>query len=52
MLREPQHERKIAKDIKTPPFVLSSSKDAERVFNSLIRLDRLAATELTGGRAA
>jgi hypothetical protein len=23
MLREPQHERKIVNDIKTPPFVLS-----------------------------
>ena len=32
MLREPQHERKIFTDIKTPPFVLSMSKDSDGVF--------------------
>jgi len=32
MLREPQHERKIINDISFPPFVLSLSKDSDRVF--------------------
>src|SRR4030095_11258210 len=38
MLREPQHERKIVNDIKTPPFVLSPSKDSERVFQQPVKM--------------
>jgi hypothetical protein len=32
MLRDPQHERKITHDINSPPFVLTPSKDSDRVF--------------------
>jgi hypothetical protein len=42
MLGEPQHERKIASDIKLPPFVLSPSKDSDRVFQQALYFDLLA----------
>jgi len=34
MLREPQHERKILNDIKTPPFVLSTVEGLRRSFSA------------------
>jgi hypothetical protein len=43
MLGEPQHERKIASDIKLPPFVLSPSKDSDRVFQQALYFDLLPA---------
>jgi hypothetical protein len=36
MLRDPQHERKIIDNFKSSPFVLSHSKESERVFSSLL----------------
>jgi hypothetical protein len=34
MLREPQHERKIVNDIKTPPFVLSPVEGLRESFST------------------
>jgi hypothetical protein len=39
MLREPQHEREIVNDIKTRPFVLSPSKDSERIFQQPVKVE-------------
>ena len=36
MLREPQHDRKMINDNNSLPFVLSPSKDSERVFQHLL----------------
>jgi hypothetical protein len=34
MLREPQHERKILNDIRTPPFVLSTVEGLRQSFSA------------------
>jgi len=43
MLREPQHERKIINDIKSPPFVLSLVEGLPNGF-----FDALLETEIIG----
>ncbi len=52
MLREPQHERKIINDFKSPPFVLSPSKDSETVFHYPARLLALIGIVLSTGLGA
>ena len=52
MLRDPQHERKIPNDIRTPPFVLSTVEGLRRSFSDTTRSQGTASRMHRGSFAA